>query len=275
MAIKIFESSLSFIESLRDSRELDAQEAERNPYLAEALEREKYEGHRLATFARTVALTIIAVLLPILTPRVDMLFYVGVVLLFIALGWLQLWAARVGQSGRELMLIFADLILLTIVFTVPNPFLPEDIPTVFVYQFDNFVYFFVFLALGMLAYSWRTVWSMGIWIAVCWMVAMAAVAIFGRVFPQLSEASARIYADHSLLGWALDPNRMLYSERIEEAIVVVMVGMILGLKGARSNRLLIQQASIAAERANLSRYFPSSLVETLASTDHDIGAVRN
>ena len=37
----------------------------------------------------------------------------------------------------------------------------------------------------------------------------------------------------------------------------------------------MEQANIAAERANLSRYFPSSLVDTLASTRHDIGAVRS
>ena len=36
----------------------------------------------------------------------------------------------------------------------------------------------------------------------------------------------------------------------------------------------MQQANIAAERANLSRYFPSNMVDLLASTHHDIGAVR-
>ena len=34
------------------------------------------------------------------------------------------------------------------------------------YRFANFPYFFILLALGMLAYSWRTVWAMGTWISI-------------------------------------------------------------------------------------------------------------
>ncbi|MEO0328782.1 MAG: adenylate/guanylate cyclase domain-containing protein [Pseudomonadota bacterium] len=269
------ESSVAFIKNMNETREIEAEEARQNPFLARALAREKYEGHRLAVFARTIALFIIAILIPFLNPQLESIFYVVSVLIFIGIGWLQLWAARVGQSGRELALIFADFILLTALFLVPNPFREVDIPTAFSYRFDNFIYFFLFLALGTLAYSWRTVWSIGIWIAAFWMLALVLVALFGITYPGLTETSKELYADNILFQWTLDPNSLQITERIEEAIVIVMVGCILGLKGARSNRLLIEQASIAAERANLSRYFPSSLVDTLASTNHDIGAVRN
>ncbi len=275
MARDIFESSVAFLKHMRHTRELEEEEARQNPFLARALEREKYEGHRLAVFARTIALLIIAVLIPMINPQWDSLFYVFTVFVFIALGWLQLRAAQVGQSGRELALIFADFILLTIIFLMPNPFRDEAIPTAFHYRFDNFIYFFVFLALSTLAYSWRTVWSIGFWIAMFWLIALGIVIFLGQTLPGLTEASDRLYADSPLFRWALDPNGLQISERIEEAIVIVIVGCILALKGARSNRLLVEQASIAAERANLSRYFPSSLVDTLASTEHDIGAVRS
>ena len=260
---------------MRQTRELEEEEARQNPFLAQALEREKYEGHRLAVFARTAALLIIAVLIPLINPQWDSIFYIGSVFVFILIGWLQLRAAQVGQSGRELLLIFADFILLTIVFLAPNPLREEAIPTAFQYRFDNFIYFFVFIAVSTLAYSWRTVWSLGFSIALFWLIALVVVSFFGYTIPGISEASAELYSDNLLFQWALDPNGLQISERIEEAIVIIIVGCILGLKGARTNRLLIEQAGIAAERANLSRYFPSSLVDTLASADRDIGAVRN
>lgn len=275
MAREIIESSIAFLKNMRDTRQLEAEEARQNPFLAKALEREKYEGHRLAIFARTVALGILAILVPILVPELHILFYVGILILFILLGWLQLRAARVGQSRTELLLIFADLVLLTAAFTITSPFQPEAIPTAFNYRFDNFIFFFLFLALGTLAYSWRTVWAMGIWTAGLWIIGLAGVYFFGRTIPELTEASNQLHADSELMRWGLDPNGLQFTERVEEIVVIVMVAIILALKGARSNRLLIEQASIAAERANLSRYFPSSLVDTLASTDHDIGAVRN
>lgn len=275
MAGGFFDSSRTFIHSLRSMRQEELAQAAVNPYLAEALEREKYEGHRLAVFARSIALGILAVLVLVLVPAFHTLFYVVIIVLFIALGWLQLRAARVGQSRSELLLIFADLALLTLVFTISNPFRPDDIPTAFNYRFDNFIFFFLFLALGTLAYSWRTVWAIGFWTASLWAIGLACVHFFGHRIPELTEASNSLFGEHELLKWALDPNGLQFTERVEEIVVILMVAVILGLKGARSNRLLIAQANVAAERANLSRYFPSSLVDTLASSGHDVGAVRN
>ena len=275
MAGSVFESSIKFLKSMRETRQLEADAAKQNAFLAQAMAREKYEGHRLAIFARSIALSFLAVLVPILVPELHILPYVGILVLFILLGWLQLRAAKVGQSRMELLLIFADLALLTAVFTIPNPFQPDEMPTAFAYRFDNFIFFFLFLALGTLAYSWRTVWAMGIWTAALWSIGLVGVYFFGHTIPELTEASDLLYADNELLRWGLDPNGLQIAERIEEIVAIVMVGIVLALKGARTNRLLVEQANIAAERANLSRYFPSSLVDTLASADHDIGAVRN
>lgn len=275
MAVDFVENSLAFIKNMRNTRQLEMEQARQNPFLAQALEREKFEGHQLAIFVRTITLGFLAILVPILAPDLYVLVYVVVILLFILIGWLQLRAARVGASRVELLLIFADLALLTAAFTVPNPFQPEVVPAAFAYRYDNFIFFFLFLAFATLAYSWRTVWAMGFWIAAFWIIGLIGVYFLGHTMPALTEASNTLYADNPLLRWALDPNGLQLGERIEEVVVIIMVGIILGLKGARSNRLLMEQANIAAERANLSRYFPSSLVDTLASTRHDIGAVRN
>ena len=99
--------------------------AQRNPHLARALEVEKMEGQRIATCARIAALAVVAVLLVFINPRLEVLYYEALLLLFVLIGIAQLRAARVGQSRTELALIFADLLLLTLILTVPNPLAAE------------------------------------------------------------------------------------------------------------------------------------------------------
>ncbi|MFD0916310.1 adenylate/guanylate cyclase domain-containing protein [Pseudahrensia aquimaris] len=249
--------------------------ADVNPHLAEALAEDKLEGQRLATRARTIALGIIFVVLPLLNPHPSVIIYLVAILFFIALGWLQLRYARVGQSNAELALIVLDLVLLTAIFTLPNPWRAEPFPLPYAFNFDTFQYFLIILATGTLAYSWRTVWTIGTFTAVLWLGATALVAFFGYRRPEMTEAINAALPNFPIVASELDPNSVRWPMRIQEVVVFTIVAGILAAKGFRSNRLLIRQGIIAGERANLSRYFPSSMVDTLASTDHDIGAVRS
>jgi adenylate cyclase len=246
-----------------------------NQFVLRALEEDKREGQRIATIARTVALGVIALLLPFLNPTVAVLYYEAFMVAFVAIGWAQLRFARVGRSGTELALIFLDLALLTFVCVVPSPFVAAGIPTAFGYRFDAFIYFFVILAVGALAYSWRTVLSIGTWVAALWLVALVGVLLFGQRNPMLGDAAAAVFSNYPEIFDKLDPNSAQISLRIQELVVFVIVAGILALKGWRSNQLLMKQALISAERANLSRYFSPNIVDVLASDDHDVGAVRN
>ncbi|MEL7428846.1 MAG: adenylate/guanylate cyclase domain-containing protein, partial [Pseudomonadota bacterium] len=268
-------SPVALIKRMRSMRQREHEMAAENPHLAAALEQEKMEGHRLAVIARTYAMLVILFLLPVMNPNLDVLYYQGIVLAFIGLGWLQYRYAQVGFSRFELLLIFADILLLTLIFIIPSPFQDEELPTAILYRFNNFTYFFLILALGSLAYSWRTVWSIGTWIALIWLLGFLAVSYFGYEMPELSEASGEVYRDHELMGWMLDPNSGRFTQRLQEVVILVLVAAIIAIKGFRSNQLLIRQAMLAEERANLSRYFPASLVDAIASTEHDIGAVRS
>ena len=87
---------------------------------------------------------------------------------------------------------------MTLLFIVPNPFLSEEIPTAVTYRFDNFIYFFIILAVGTLAYSWRTVWAMGTWVALLWLLGFLGVSWFGHEIPELSEAAALAFAGHDI-----------------------------------------------------------------------------
>ena len=81
-----------------------------NPFLVEALRKEKLEGQRIAAWARTLALAASGVLIVFQNQSWSVLYFHGLLLVFIALGWAQLRYATVGQSRIELALILADLV---------------------------------------------------------------------------------------------------------------------------------------------------------------------
>jgi adenylate cyclase len=101
------------------------------------------------------------------------------------------------------------------------------------------------------------------------------VLFLGQENVALGEAAQSAFAGYPDLVRVLDPNTAQIPLRIQEIIVFVIVTAMLGLRGWRSNQLLLKQAEIAAERANLSRYFSPNMVDLLASDEHDPGAVRS
>src|SRR5450631_3458214 len=128
-----------------------------------ALANSKREGLWLAVRARWVALAVIAATLPIINPNRDVIYYILMLGFFAAIGWAQLKVGRSGRSLAELFLMFCDLALLTFLSVVPNPWSSVNWPVAMQFRFDTFIYFFVLLAAATLAYSWRTVFTMGLW----------------------------------------------------------------------------------------------------------------
>ncbi len=265
----------AMLNALKSSRATDRQRIQDNAFLREALNVEKLEGQRIATIARTIALIIIACLLPFLNWTWSVLYYESILVLFVFIGVLQWRVAKVGRSKMEVLLIMADLALLTFIGTTPNPFLNETVPSAFSYHFNTFQYFFLFLAVSTLAYSWRTVWALGIWTTVIWLGAFTGLVLFGREVPELTEALRTAWPDNPVLVAKLDPNDAQLTSRIEQVVVFLIVTGILALKSWRSNQLLMKQADVAAQRANLSRYFSPNMVDMLASSSHGAGEVRN
>lgn len=260
---------------LRVRRAEEERTAGDSPFLAEALQQEKLQGQRIAAWARTVALVASGVLIAFQNAHWSALYFHALLLVFIAIGWAQVRYAQVGRSRVELALILADLVLLAITLSVPNPFAPGAFPTAMIYRFDTFPYFFIILSLATLAYSWRTVLTMGVAFVPIWLAAVLGVAFFGRTDPALGQQVAAAFEAMPGLLAIVDPNSVVWSIRIQETVLFFLVAAILALKVQRSNALIMRQARVAAERANLSRYFPPTLVDELASAQSDIGAVRS
>ena len=263
------------VHNLRFRRVEEEQDARGNPFLFEALRREKLDGQRIAAWARTVALSATGVLIAFQNASWSVLYFHALLLVFILLGWAQLRFATVGRSRIELLLILADLVLLAVALTLPNPFSADAFPTAMIYRYETFPYFFIILALATLAYSWRTVLTMGAAFVVIWFAAALGVALFGATDPALGARVAAAFAGVPGMRDLVDPNSVVWSIRIQEMVIFFLVAAILALRGQRSSALLLRQAALAEERANLSRYFPPSMVDELASARSDVGAVRS
>ncbi|MEJ8572435.1 adenylate/guanylate cyclase domain-containing protein [Microbaculum marinum] len=251
-----------------------SENAQPDRFAAEALERNKREGLILAVKARWIALAAIAILIAVLNRTWDQLYYEALLVGFALIGWAQLRVGRVGKSRVELLLMFCDLALMTFTLVVPNPFSPDTGPLAMQYRYAGFVFFFVLLAGGTLSYSWRTIVAMGTWTASLWLCALAVVMLLPTRYPELSVQFRDLFAGWPDILQHLDPNSFEAPHRIQEAIVFFIVACILALGVRRSNYLVMQQAALERERANLARYFSPNVVEQLAHNDQPLKEVR-
>ena len=234
----------------------------------------KMVGMRLAVRARWAALAAIAVMLPFLNPEWEMAYYHGLIGIFAVLAWLQLKAARVGASYLELLLIMADLVLLTVTMLLPNPLDNEVVPPAMQYRVGGFLYFFVFLASSTLAYSWRTVRGIGSATCVLWLIALALMWVMSTEDPALTDATVAAFGADTMLTEFLNPNDLQITLRIQEIVIFLIVANTLSLTVRRYGRLLILHTVAERARTNLSRYFSPNVVEELARNDEPLKQIR-
>ena len=256
------------------ARQTEPAQDKQNRYTEEALARHKREGLALYIKARWIALSIVAVMLPFLNPDWDVLYYHGVLAVIAINGWVASRVGRVGVSRLELLVLFVDLLALTVCLTAPNPFEDSDWPTAMTYEFGNFIYFFIILAGGTLAYSWRTIIAIGHWTAALWLCGVGLVWYFGVTYPELTEAATIAFGDDPDLLVFFDPNNVVFDVRVQEVVVFVLVAYTLALMVRRFNLLLPNNASLERERANLSRYFSPNVVEELSKNDEPLKQIR-
>ena len=239
-----------------------------------ALTDSKREGLLLAVRARWVALAVTAATLPIINPEWEVLYYVVMLGLFALIGWAQLKVGKAERSVPELVLIFCDLLLMTFLTVVPNPWSTVDWPVAMQYRFDSFIYFFVFLATATLAYSWRTVVAMGFWTSALWAIGVGWVYLQPQTHAALSERVRAAVGSDVRLFDIIDPSSIGFGARFQQITVFLIVAMTLALAARRSNALLISHAGIERERTNLARYFSPNVVEQLSKNDDPLKQVR-
>ncbi|MEP2532215.1 adenylate/guanylate cyclase domain-containing protein [Shimia sp.] len=244
-------------------------------YTEAVLERHKREGLELAVQVRWVAMAAIGVLMLFLVPFPEVL-YIECILALLALnGWFMRRVGKVGQSKAELGLIFFDLVLMTYGMVGPNPLSDQTWPHAMQYRFNNFPYFYVILAGGALAYSWRTVLAIGTWTTGVWLIGLAISVWFVDPLPEYSDAVIAALPDQQDMAHLLDPNSYQLQLRVQEIAIFLIVALSMAVLVRRFNGLLRSNAALERERTNLSRYFSPNVVEALSTNDEPLKKIRN
>lgn len=262
---------------------LTAPAAPVDPILRAALAEEQRIGQRIAATARSVTVLILVVTLPLLNRDPVILYSLALLLGLVATDLARRTFSRRGLGPRgghnvgryEVVLLSIDLGLILALTVLPNPFASDKVPSALTYSTGKFAVFYILLALSTLTYSWRAILVVGVMISVTWMLGAVAIAIFGQTNDQLAAQLQPIFQAFPRLPFLIDPNAVHLSQRLQEVVAFLIVAVILSLKIWRSEQLIVRQAELAAERANLSRYFSPNMVDALAQRSRDIGTVRS
>jgi adenylate cyclase len=234
----------------------------------------KREGLILAFWARSVALVCVSVFIFFIAPWPAVIFPQIFIFAFLVVGLLQQRYGRVGRSRLELLLAFLDIALLTAVVTIPNPFSPTAIPTPVQYHFDTFIYAFILLAGATLSLHWRTINLLGLWAPAIWLLGVAAVWLLYAPVAAYSDLAQQMFADNKGIAAIFDPNNVNWDQRVQEAVVYLLVALILGLNGLRNERLLLKFAEAERMRTNLSRYFSPNVTSALVDSGEALNQSR-
>ena len=234
----------------------------------ESLRREELGGVRLMVQVRLAALAVVLGWLVLRVAGAALFYYGTIVVLVGALGAVQLWVSRrQGLRARLLWLglIFLDMALLTVAFVVPAPTADGAWPLAMQLRLGSFDYFFVFIAFAVLSYSPGLALWTGVASAAAWSLGVGWVISRPEPFTITNWREVQAQPVDQIVALLLDPNYVSFDIWIQQTLLCVLVAGILSVAVWRGRRLVLRQAAVAAERANLARYFSPNIVNSAMS----------
>ncbi|WP_422036237.1 adenylate/guanylate cyclase domain-containing protein [Roseibium sp.] len=247
--------------------------SEQSIFARDALRRHRQEGTRLAVKARLWVLGTIMVLMPILNPSWTVLYFEAIALLFAAIGFVQLRLVNTKSVWAEVAVFSADFALLTVVLLAPRPYGAYDMPDVAIFRYVEFSYFFVYLALGTIAYSWQAIRIVAVLGALFWTVGVVVVVLTPDTHPS-GAAVREALAAHPFLRSLIDPESPQIAARIQEVVLFALVAFTLSVTVKRFGDLLLEHVAVDRQRTNLSRYFSPNMIEELSANDNPLEEIR-
>jgi adenylate cyclase len=233
------------------------------------------EGARLQFWARTIALMAIAIALAsVATWDAAFAYVLAVILLFILSGLLSYWLARTGRRPTWLSMLLAtiDLVMLTGLIVVPNPFFVNGPPLAMGLREGSFKYLLIIVCLGALSLSPRVAVWLGATAAICWTAAVAWVVAQPETF--VIQSSPRNYTFPEWLALYQNPNFVDLVEQMTNIVVILIVAGVVAIVVSRASRLADSYAQSERARLNLSRHFSPNVVDELATNDEPFGPIR-
>jgi adenylate cyclase len=249
--------------------------------MAGAFAAEECKGLRLAFRLRLIALALSALFLLYLTPGPQVLYTYMLMLGFVVTGVLSLIPdpARPGPSPApwtRWVLPFLDLALVTFAIVSPNPFGGDEWLTLPMrLKFDNSLWLLLFVVLATFTYSPRQVLWTGISAAICWTAATLWIgALPGVSFAVRYPPNWLAMTQEQQAAIVSSPHSVSGIELAKQTFLLLVVSGILAAAVKRSRSLVLRQARVEGERAQLARYFSPNMIDELADADRPLGEVR-
>ncbi|MGH6923697.1 MAG: adenylate/guanylate cyclase domain-containing protein [Propylenella sp.] len=244
----------------------------RKERVSRSLEAEEAAGRLLAIKGRTAAMIVIGLLLTLLVPFPEVVFYELLIALFIVAGFGRWGVEQLGlfRWWQPFVQTAFDFALLTFTLVVPNPWGTMDPPPQLDIRSGNFAYFYIMLAGLAFGYQPRQVLWGGIVGAIAWAVAVGWVAA-------MPDTVLDLPAEHTLemmLDTMMQPTFVDLNVPIRDIVVFLTVSALLAFVVKRSRELVERQAALERERGNLARYFPPATVDRLARQDRALASIR-
>jgi adenylate cyclase len=194
---------------------------------------------------------------------------------FIANGLIA-YALSAGRDDRRWVayaVILVDAVLLGFTLIAPGRTYPDEWPWATVLRQPSFLYFLLLPAIA--ALSFRPVmvlWSV-LCVALVWAVGTTLIVRSPGVVTALPAADDTGVGTAQLAAY-LDPNYVHLDDAVVRIFLTLLVGLILAYGAYRARTLMLEQAEVIRERANLARYVAPNMVDALARIDRPMGEVR-
>ncbi len=242
-----------------------------------AFQREEIAGLKLAAQARAVAIVVIAIW-SFSISGIFAWYFMPYLVVFVGTGFANYALAKssYGRPWHTFAIHGFDAVLLTVLLLVPNPLLDASFdyqwPIQTMFRFENFLWYFVLLALATLgSYSGRVL----IWVGAVSVAAWTAGFIWMLRLPDTIAGGPNFEDRQAELIRFLDPHFLSIELRIQEAVAMLIVTAILAVAAWRSRKMVAREIVATRARSNLARYFPPNMVEQLADVDNPFSNVRS
>lgn len=236
-----------------------------DPALGAAFLRAEREGLRLVVVSRTLVMAAVGTWLMLEFPQVEVLWTLGLVAAFAALGLLPWWQIQRHPRRRWLLFAFAlaDVLVVAAAVLVPNPLLAHPPPLPLLLRTGGFVYFFLLIAMtGLMTSPALTLWT-GLCAAAAWLGATEWIAQSQGAFRLSDLPVAPEVGSPDALRAYLRPEFVDILQSRQNAVVALLVAGVVAAIVARARGLVVRQAELAAQRAVLARYFSPNLLEDI------------
>lgn len=251
----------------------DSLESRRRQRLVVLWSRAEREGAMLQFWSRTAAVAIVSLTMVALTHwDAGLVFVLGALVGFFLIGLLNYGLIKAGYSPVRVGAVIGtlDIILLTCLIVLPNPFAGDPLSPALAIRQGGFEYLIILICLGALTLSPRLAAWLGVTAAVAWGVAVAWVAGLPNMIvlysgPMPNTPGGRIY---------YNPNVVDIANQATHVVVILIITGIVALVVSRSRHLAIDYVRAERARGNLARHFSPNVVDAIASADEPFGPVR-